>query len=168
MKKKIKLMLHNIFFYILSGVMAIIVVGILFYLFIKLPLVFSRKKDYDYFSAKEAVIKYLDENINDLELYSNLVLENKPKKCVDYYDISYCYGTSDNKEYVSISVGSQGFLGGQYWGLIYSKDDILNGKTIDIYDDKYGKNYFIKRKIKDNWYFTYDDYDEKVDITSVS
>lgn len=42
--------------------------------------------------------------------------------------------------------------------------------TIQIYDEKEttgeGNNIFIREKIKDNWYFYYDDYDGTVDISA--
>ena len=56
-------------------------------------------------------------------------------------------------------------LGGQYWGIIYApNDDLLDGNTSSIYNEKEetGNNIFIKEKIRDFWYFYYDDYDGKV------
>ena len=59
-------------------------------------------------------------------------------------------------------------LGGQYYGLIYIKE--YNDELI-IYDEfketGTGNNIFIRKKIKDNWYIYYDDFDGKVDIKKI-
>ena len=59
-------------------------------------------------------------------------------------------------------------LGGQYYGLIYAKESKEN---LFIYDEKeetkQGNNVFIRQKIKDNWYFYYEDYDGKVNINKI-
>lgn len=67
---------------------------------------------------------------------------------------------------------AQGFLGGQYYGLIYSKDEnIYNGKDLFIYDENKetgeGNNIFIRKKILDNWFFYYNDWDGKVKIDNI-
>ena len=55
-------------------------------------------------------------------------------------------------------------LGGQYWGIIYSpNDDYIENSDITI--QKNGENdIFIREKIKEKWYFYYDDYDGKVNV----
>lgn len=58
----------------------------------------------------------------------------------------------------------RGMLGGQYYGIIYSKNNeekLIKNKEI------HGNNIFIRQKIKDNWYFYYDDYDGKVNINKI-
>ena len=58
-------------------------------------------------------------------------------------------------------------LGGQYYGLIYIKDKF---EELIIYDGtklENGNNIFIREKLKDNWYFYYDDYDGKVNIDKI-
>ena len=74
-----------------------------------------------------------------------------------------------NKEYIQFDLDTQRFLGGQYWVIIYSpNDDYLNGVNIKVYNEKQvtGKSndINIREKIKDKWYFYYDDYDWKVNI----
>ena len=92
------------------------------------------------------------------------------KKCSKYKKIEYCFSNSNynGKEYVYFEVGEQGFLGGQYWGIIYSKnDDIIGHNKIEIYDqymdEGTGNNILITEKIKKNWYFYFIDYDGKIE-----
>lgn len=54
-------------------------------------------------------------------------------------------------------------------GIIYCpSDDLIDNNYIEIYDENAetnsGNNIFIKERIKENWYFYYDDYDGKIDI----
>lgn len=62
-------------------------------------------------------------------------------------------------------------MDGQYWDLIYCEEDYLDGKNIDIYDEYKetgsGNNIFIVEKIRDNWYYSYQDWDGKVDTTKI-
>ena len=71
-------------------------------------------------------------------------------------------------EYIKLDLDSQGMLGGQYYGLIYTKE---SKEKLIIYDEKEetkkGNNVFIRQKIKDNWYFYYEDYDGKVNINKI-
>ena len=131
---------------------------------------------FNYDSAKKETTQYLKENRKELESIANELYKSKSSKKRPYKYIrysSYCdyteYDSSlEKSEYVQFDMDAQGFLGGQYYGLIYSKDkNIYDGKELFIYDENKktddGNNIFIREKISDNWYYYYDDYDGKVD-----
>lgn len=103
------------------------------------------------------------------EVYKNKSLIRNPYDGIRY--VSYNYSEDSNFkviEYIDFSLDGQGMLGGQSYGLIYSND---MSEELIIYDEfeerKDGNNIFIRQRIKDNWYFYYDDYDGKVDISKI-
>lgn len=128
----------------------------------------------NYEHTKKESIRFLNSNINDLQNIADEMILNKSKESKNYKKISYRYYKDLNyKEYIQFDIDAQGMLGGQYWGIIYCpKDDLLNGNSIEIYDEskqsEKGNNIFIKEKVKDKWYFYYDDYDGKVDVTIIN
>ena len=158
---------RNIFLIMFS----IIIIGLLL---IKLTLNSYYNKDFNKFNydkAQQTTIKYLNKNENELKkivnkLYINREPIQKPYKSISY--ASYNDGGGLNQEYIKFDMDAQGMLGGQYYGLIYSKKD---DEDLIIYDEfkETGKenNIFIRQKIKDNWYFYYDDYDGKVDVDKI-
>ena len=141
------------------------------------------KRDYDKFdfnSAKEETILYLKENEKELENIADELYKSKAKQNNTYKNISYASyhnypknnNSLENTEYVIFDLDSQGVLGGQYYGLIYSKNkNIYNGNSLAIYDENKetgnGNNIEIRKKIDNNWFFYYDDYDGKVQINSI-
>lgn len=141
------------------------------------------KSDYDKFdfnSAKEETILYLKENKKELEniadeLYKSKATRNNPYKNISYasyHNYPKNNNSLENTEYIIFDLDSQGMLGGQYYGLIYSKNkNIYNGNSLTIYDENKetgnGNNIEIRKKIDDNWFFYYDDYDGKVQINSI-
>lgn len=150
----------------------LILIGLVIVIISIIALRFFYNNNYEY--AKGESIKFLNSNINDLQDNANEMILDKSKESKNYKKISYrYYKDSDDKEYIQFDINAQGMLGGQYWGIIYCPDDnLLNGNSIEIYDENKetgkGNNIFIKEKIKDKWYFYYDDYDGKVDITSIN
>lgn len=72
-------------------------------------------------------------------------------------------------ENVVFECKAQGILGGQSWGLLYiPSNEYLGEKKLYIYDEKEFKsdsnNVFIRKKLKKNWFFYYDDWDGKVNL----
>ena len=123
-------------------------------------------KEYDYFSSKKSSVKYLNSNIEKLEKLFNQTEYTSKENYLKLDDgKSYVVKLGANGKYVELEIDAQGMLGGQYWGLIYCTGDYLEGKEIEILGG--GNNIFITEKIKDNWYFVYEDYDGKVDINEI-
>lgn len=152
-------MLIIAFVFVVIGIVSIIVI-----------LCYSNKNDYK--KAKNECISFLNENLEELTSIVEERISSKLDKYEKYKDTSYDYHKDYlSREYIQFDIGAQGMLGGQYWGIIYSLDDLLEGKDIEIYDEKEytgeGNNIFIKEKIKDNWYFYYNDFDGHIDINKI-
>ena len=131
-------------------------------------------KEYNYESAKKEAITFLNKNADNIQKLAEELLDEKSNEIRKYKEIEYKYyeeevyfDTLVGKEQVRFEINAQGMLGGQYWGLIYSRnDDLLNDKIKYVYNENErtgkGNNIFIREKIKDRWYFFYDDWDGKV------
>lgn len=145
-----------------------IVIGIIEFIIL---LCYYNKNDYK--MAKKECISFLNDNLEELNSLAEEEMTSKSDRTKTYKNKSYNYYKElSGKEYIQFAINAQGMLGGQYWGIIYSpNNDLLNGKDIEIYDEKEyrkdGNNIFIKEKIKDNWYFYYDDFDGHVDINKL-
>jgi len=163
MKKKIVISFFIIFL--------IMIVGLLL---IKITLDSFYNKEFnkfDYYKAKQITIKYLNKNEEQLKKIAEEVYEDKssienPLENIRYagYYCDYNLNFKSKEAYIKFDIDAQGMLGGQYYGLIYSKnnhDELIKNKEIG------GNNIFIRQKIKDNWYFYYDDYDGKVDVKKI-
>lgn len=163
MKKKIIIIFIIQILIIFSGI-----------LLITLAINKSWKKEFDRFdynSAKETTINLLNKNEDELKIIVDELYENKSSienplkniKDAGYYYDDY-FNFKNNEEYIKFDIDAQGMLGGQYYGLIYSKnneEELIKNKEL------HGNNIFIRQKIKDNWYFYYDDYDGKVNINKI-
>lgn len=153
----------------------IIVIGLLL---IKLVLNSYYNKEFNKFNydeAKQITIKYLNKNENELKIIVDELYENKSsiknpieKISNSIYEYDKYFNYNNEIEYIKFNIDAQGITGRQYYGLIYSKD---NNEDLIIYDEfketGKGNNIFIRQKIKDNWYFYYDDYDGKVDVDKI-
>ena len=133
------------------------------------------KSEFDYKEAKKKAEEFLSKNEKQLTKLVNELYENKTSKKGSIKGISYAsYVDGDDFyfkneiEYIKIDLDSQGMLGGQYYGLIYTKD---SKESLIVYDEneenKKGNNVFIRKIIKDNWYFYYEDYDGKININTI-
>ena len=124
----------------------------------------STKFKLNYTNSKKEAISILNRNkekISDIAktVYNTKESINNPIDNITY--VSYSDSNHINKEYIQFDIDTRGMLGGQYYGLIYSNDDIIDGNIKKIYHEKNGNNTFIYEKIEDNWYFYYFDYDGK-------
>ena len=131
---------------------------------------------FNYDSSKKEATHYLKENRKKMEKIANEMYKSKSSKKKPYKYIRYVsyenraeFTFLQKSEYIQFDMDAQGFLGGQYYGLIYSKNEnIYNGKDLFIYDEHEetgeGNNIFIRKRIDDDWYFYYNDWDGKVDI----
>lgn len=127
-----------------------------------------------YDDAKSNCEKFLNSNKRKLNMIVKEVIKSKSKEVNEEYKIDGVrYISYDiEKGYITFDMDGQGFLGGQTWGLIYSTSNrYANEKELYIYDQNQkttsGNNVFIREKIKDHWFFYYDDYDGKVDVKGI-
>lgn len=158
---------------IICLLLSIIVISLFLVLFKK------GSNDFNYNSAKNNAIKYLDINEKKLIKIANALYKDKSSKKNPYKGITYAsYNEKseinkwNEKNYIKFDLDAQGMLGGQYYGLIYSTEkNFFDSKSLVIYDEHKetgdGNNIFIRQKIKKNWYFYYDDYDGKADTNKI-
>ena len=130
---------------------------------------------FDYNNAKEIAIKYLNQNEYELKRIVDELYESKSSMKMPYEGIRYaaynCFNDFDFKletEYIQFDLDAQGTLGGQYYGLIYSE---VNTEDLIVYDEyketRSGNNIFIRKKIKDHWYFYYNDFDGNISTNGI-
>ena len=158
-------MKKSLFVYLILAVI-ILLIGILAFSFL------IDKREFDYQEAEEEANYYLEKNEKQLmELVSELYVTKSSKKD-SIKGVTYAsyvnrddFDFKNSIEYIKIDLHSQGMLGGQYYGLLYTKEKVEDYILFDEKkESKNGNNVFIRKKIKDNWYFYYDDYDGKVSI----
>lgn len=151
---------------IIGGIVLIIVVLEIF--------IFYHFNTSDYEKAERESIKFLNNNIDELQNFSDEIITNKSKNNGNYKNkVCSYHRTSNSVYYVQFDIDLQGIQGGQYWGLIYCPTNNLlkNNSNIEIINQNEtgeGNNIFIKKKIQDKWYFYYDDYDGQVDVNSIN
>lgn len=127
-------------------------------------------KEYNYNDAKKQCIKLLNKNISEFVNLSEKAIDSNSTNINKYKKYNYkLYHDKNNKEYVKFNIDSQGMLGGQYWGIIYSpNDDYLDEENKKVYNESEerdnGNNVIIYEKIRENWYFFYEDYDGRKDL----
>lgn len=139
----------------------------------------SEFEKFTYDSGKLQITKYLENNRRELENIANELYKSKSSKKRPYKNIeysSYCnykqLNSFEKSSFVQFDFAAQGMNGGQYYGLIYSKDsNIYDDNDLFIYDENNeigkGNNVFIREKIANNWYYYYDDYDGKVKVEDI-
>ena len=126
-----------------------------------------KNKEFNYDSSMKKSISILHNNKTQLSELGKTVYDNKNsiKNPIDEVSfVSYSSSNYIDKEYVQFDIGGQGMLGGQYYGIIYSKEDIIEGKKRKVYHEEHDNNIFIYEKIENNWYFYYFDYDGETNI----
>ncbi len=126
-----------------------------------------------YEKSKSQSISFLEKNEDEIISIAESLMAEDVNTSKEYKN-KYCIykNLNDELRYVKIDIDSKGFLGGQYWGIIYCPENnyIESDSDIAIFDESKtgnGNNISIHQKIKDNWYFYYDDYDGKIDVNSI-
>ena len=73
---------------------------------------------------------------------------------------NYYYSCHSEDGSVSFDIDAQGFLGGQYWNLVYTKDGTFYGETESyLYEETNGNNIVRAEKINEHWWYLWTDYD---------
>ena len=149
------------------GKIIILIVIIVLITFVLVILLF---KDHTYTNAKNEVEKYLDNNVEELTEIALTILKSKETQGINFKGISNLYYgvNKNNEEYVDFHVNAQGFLGGQYWGLYYMPNNKYLGEdTLYIWQETNGNNVIVCKKLRDNWFFYYIDYDGNININII-
>ncbi len=128
--------------------------------------------------AKEQTVKFFEKNQNDFETAKDTILTAKSADDVSIKNISYIsFDTVETSDMITFDYDAQGMLGGQYWGIVFSSDDIpgidnsiptlTESETKGIYywEESDGNNIFAMERITENWFFYYFDYDGHLNIS---
>ena len=72
----------------------------------------------------------------------------------------YFYSCYQEEGFVKFDIDAQGFLGGQYWELVYTEDGTLYGESESyLYEETNGNNIVRAEKINEHWWYLWTDYD---------
>ena len=138
----------NIFIFIL--VFAVVLIGVYF--------LYSSIQPKTFCSAQKQCEKVLNKYQAELEQIALDSLQSDEK--VSGHFKKYYYSSNLEQSNVSFSIDAQGFLGGQYWYLVYTKDGVFCGETESyLYKEPDGNNIERAEKIDDHWWFCWIDYD---------
>jgi len=131
------------------------------------------RKKIDYKASEKKTIEFLNNNIYELNNLAQKYLKNHNLESQKYKMIqSIKYDKDEDVEYVQFEYNSQGILGAKDWGLLYIPDNhYLGKKDLYIYDEYQergtGNNIVIRKKLKENWFFYYVDWDGDVKLSDV-
>ena len=85
--------------------------------------------------------------------------------------INVSFDSINKSQKITFDFDSQGMLGGQYWGIYYSSDNMpkLDISAVELteatnegcyfWQEPDGNNYYATERISKNWFFYYWDYD---------
>lgn len=125
------------------------------------------RNKFNYGSALTNSKKFLNENIDDLNEIALEYIKNHDLESKKYKKVKSIYYSNYDVEKVSFEIDSKGSaLGGQYYGLIHIPSGEYKGED-KLYIDESKGNVFIRKKLKENWFFYYDDYNGWVDLKEV-
>lgn len=133
----------------------------------------NSRKSYE--QAKAETVVYLDKHRTDLfELAGGILLRKSAEEASYGNMLSISYDENACGSFVTFDIDAQGMLGGQYWGLYYSPDDLFD--LSDPPEDRWtrpdedrcywqeedGNNFFAMERLDDHWFFYYHDFDGNV------
>ena len=129
-------------------VFAVIAVGLYFLINSILPKTYS--------SAKKECEKVLDKY--QVQMEEIAVDSLKTNNSGDFRD--YFYSCYQEEGFVKFDIDAQGFLGGQYWELVYTQDGKFYGEPESyLYEETNGNNIVRAEKINEHWWYLWTDYD---------
>lgn len=166
----------SIIFILLLGVVILVIAGVLVFLAISHDVFKSRKS---YSEAEKYSINYLNSDTEQLTKIAKKVIKEKSSDSVstkikDIQSIHYGGGNfMTNGNYVTFTFYDNGFYHDVDWGLIYSPANNFAGEDeLYTYDesinDSEGNNVYVRKKIKDNWFFYYNDYDGDTKLNEIT
>ena len=162
---------------LIGCLLTILAVCLLFSLLLLIPVLYLRSligENWDYAEAKASTLALFERRREEFLEVRDAAVTQRSGKGLDIKGVeSIRYEHLDETQAVDFTVGSQGFLDGQYWGLYYVSDDqpllfqlgpddgqLEKGPDEGCY---YYRGYFrdtdfyATEKIEDNWYFYYMD-----------
>ena len=138
-----------------------------------LNILFPNSKSYS--EAEKYSVNYLNSNFEQLTKTAKKVIKDKPEKGYNnniFKEIRYIsYGGSSidvNGNYATFYFKDDGVVHDVDWGLIYSPSNTYEGEEqLYINRDSGHNNIFIRKRISDNWFFYYDDFDGTTDLGDI-
>lgn len=131
-------------------VFAVITIGIYFFINAIMPKTFR--------SAKNECVKVLDNHQIEMEQIAVDSLQSNEN--VSGHFKEYYYSCHIEDSFVTFDIDAQGFLGGQYWELVYTEDGTFYGETQSyLYVETNGNNIVRAEKINERWWYLWTDYD---------
>ncbi len=111
-----------------------------------------------YSSAKKECEKILDKH--QVQMEETAVDSLKSGKSVSGDFKEYYYSCYIEEGLVSFDIDAQGFLGGQYWELVYTQDGTFYDETESyLQKETNGNNIVRAEKINEHWWYLWTDYD---------
>ncbi len=111
-----------------------------------------------YSSAKKECEKILEKHQTEMEKIAADSLD--AEKNVSGHFRDFYYSCHQNEGYVSFDIDAQGFLGGQYWELVYTQDGTFYGETETYLYKQFGGNDIKKaERLDEHWWYLWTDYD---------
>ena len=111
-----------------------------------------------YSSAKKECEKILDKH--QVQMEEIAVDSLKSGKIVSGDFKEYYYSCYIEEGLVSFDIDAQGFLGGQYWELVYTRDGTFYDETESyLQKETNGNNIVRAEKINEHWWYLWTDYD---------
>ena len=109
-----------------------------------------------YSSAREVCVKVLNKHQTEMEQTAiDSLRYNNSGSFRDYF-----YNCYREESFVKFNIDAQGFLGGQYWELVYTQDGTFYGETESyLYEENDGNNIVRAEKINEQWWYLWTDYD---------
>ena len=109
-----------------------------------------------YTSAREECKKVLNKYQIEMEQIAiDSLISNNSGDFRDYF-----YSCYQEEGFVKFDIDAQGFLGGQYWELVYTQDGKFYGESESyLHEETNGNNIVRAEKINEHWWYLWTDYD---------
>lgn len=109
-------------------------------------------------SAKKECEKVLDKYQIELEQIAVDSLQSSKNVSGHFEEYYYCCYVEEGL--ASFDIDAQGFLGGQYWELVYTEDGTFYGETKSyLHKETNGNNIVRAERINEHWWYLWTDYD---------
>ena len=157
----------------------LIIYGIFLSIIILVPIFLYRIFIYEDIHYSYRVLRgksreFLSLNCEDLDKLSKNYFNDLDNTKLKYENISSIkYEKNLNgDEYLKMNLGSKNLFGSKEWGLLYIPSNTYYGNTYYIYDEDSetgkGNDLYVVEKLKDNWFFYFNDYSGRSSYRDVS
>lgn len=139
---------------IVISIICVVVIAIIVGLYAFINSVIPRT----YSSARQECKKVL--NKYQIEMEQIAVDSLQSNKNISGHFQEYYYSCHIDEGFVSFDIDAQGFLGGQYWELVYTQDGTLYDEPESyLHKETNGNDIVRAEKINEHWWYLWTDYD---------